>query len=76
MKRSYSKSDAKELILAMFDKTVRPVLVGHAALELKWPLAWVEPLFDELVDEQKIRLCTPGEMYAHDIIHGFFKIAK
>lgn len=69
-----SKTDAKSFILGMFETTARPVLVGQASLELKWPLAWVEPLFEELVEERKIRPCTAGEQYSHDVIYGFFRV--
>lgn len=71
MKRSLSKSEAKQRILQMFERTNRPVLIGQASLELKWPLSWVEPLFDDLAFERKIRLCTAQELVLYDIVHGF-----
>lgn len=74
MKSTVSKPDAKVTILAMFQREVRPVLIGQAAIALKWPLAWTEEVFDELVDERKIRLCTKKEAYDFDVTHGYFLV--
>ncbi len=74
MKRSISKYDAKATVLRMFDRTVRPVLIGPAAVELKWPIRWAEELFEELLEEKKIRECTPHESNSYDVICGFFRV--
>lgn len=74
MKRNISKEDAKARILTMFDRTVRPVLIGTVAVELKWPISWVETIFEELVEENKIRLCTDYEMASYDVTYGFFRV--
>ena len=72
-RRTRTPAEAKEHILAMFARTVRPVLIGQACLELSWPISWVEKLFDELVEEKKIRLLTKEEAFRFDVPHGFFR---
>lgn len=65
--------EAKVRVLSLFTKTSRPVLIGQASLELRWPLSWVEELFEELRHEGKIRLLSPSESYQYDVKHGFFR---
>lgn len=69
--KQINRDAAKQTILAMFRRTVRPVLIGPASVELKLPLSWVEDLFNDLVSEQKIRECTQRELSQFDIRHGF-----
>lgn len=74
VKPGLSKDAAKDTILRLFSRSVRPVLIGTASVELRWPLSWVEQLFEELVHEKKIRPCNARELWQWDVICAFLLV--
>lgn len=76
MSRTVPRDEAKQTIVGMVEKTVRPVLVGVVAMKLGhyWNLARTEELFDELVYEGHIRKITKDEQEQHGLEEGYFPV--
>lgn len=75
MKRQ-SWDRAKEQVLELFQKTMRPVLVGRACLHLGplWTIAETEWLFCELESEGVIRVISPEERARFGVEFGYLLI--
>lgn len=76
--RTIPKDEAKEAILTMAKKASRPLLVGVAAIKLGyfWNIFRTEELFEELVDEGKLRMITQDEQkfFGLDCPDGYFSV--
>jgi len=59
-----TKEDAKAEILKLFGRSVRPLLIGTAAIHLGsiWSIDKTEALFQELVEEGAIQQSSDGEL--------------
>jgi hypothetical protein len=71
--KKLSKDEAKQTILSMVTLSQKPLLIGVAAMRLGycWSLTETEDLFQELLDEGRIRAISKDEMVRYDLRDGF-----
>lgn len=71
-----TKADAKEEILKLLRRSVRPLLIGTASLHLGgfWTLEVTEVVFRELIEEGRIRELSPKECAAVGVVEGFVRV--
>lgn len=76
MSRTVPRDEAKQTIVGLAEKAVRPVLVGVVAMKLGfyWNLARTEELFEELVFEGRIRKISKDEQEQHGLEDGYFPV--
>jgi hypothetical protein len=68
-----SKPDAKQVLMGMVTLSQRPLLVGVAAVRLGflWSLDETETLFEELIEEGKIRSISKEERDLSGLHEGY-----
>jgi len=77
-RQKLEKEDAKAEILILFNRSMRPLLIGTAALHLGsfWSIDKTEALFHELVGEGEIRELNSTERQSHDVTHGYVLVKR
>ena len=77
-RQKLTKEDAKAEILFLFSRSMRPLLIGTAALHLGsfWAIDKTEDLFQELVEEGKIRGLDLNEQKTHGLLHGYILVNR
>lgn len=76
MKPKLSPEEACAVLLSLFTRTTRPVLVGPATIRLGplWSLDDTQALFDRLVEEGKVRHVTDEEARQFDVSDGYLLV--
>lgn len=71
--RKLAPADAKQVLMGMVSISARPLLIGVAAVRLGvlWSLEETEKLFQDLVDDGKIRPISKLEQDEHGLHEGF-----
>jgi hypothetical protein len=76
MKPKLPPDKARVVLLSLFEKTTRPVLVGPACIALGplWSLAETYALFESLVAEGRLRHLTDDERRRFDVSEGYLLV--
>jgi len=77
-KRHLAKEEAKSEILSLFKKSSRPLIIGAASMHLGyyWTLEKTERLFEELIEDGKMRALTQKECEQYDLTQAYVLVSS